>query len=275
MHVTKKRGWCIIKFKMHLNGLEKITEFIKIVLASGYLKNEKPLSLILIAPISSGKTTAINQFQKNPNVTISTDTTAWGILNKYQNKLKSGELRHIIIPDLLSVLARRETSVQTFLLFVNASCEDGIFPSKTYAIEVNEFIQPFGWILCLTEDAYKKKSANLKGMGFESRFLKVSYKYSLETIQRILKGIIEEEKFVIPEIKITNYKTKKLIKGNSKIFQELLVFSKLLCNNGDSEILRMQRKLQTFLKASAFLRKDNHVTTKDLDKLKDLIDMIN
>ena len=260
--------------KFHLTGLEEITEFIKIVLASGYLKNEKPLSLVLVAPISSGKTTAIKQFKKNPNVIISTDTTAWGILNKYQDKLRSGELRHIIIPDLLNVLARRETTVQTFLLFVNASSEDGIFPSKTYSIDVPSFIEPFGWILCLTNDAYDRKKANLQGMGFESRFLKVSYKYSLETIKKILNGIIEEEKFVIPEIKISNYKTKKLIKGNKKIFEELLTFSKLLCKNGDSEILRMQRKLQTFLKASAFLRKDNKVTLKDLDKLKRLITLI-
>ena len=259
---------------MHLTGLEKITEFIKVVLASGYLKNEKPLSLVLVAPVSSGKTTAIKQFQKNPNVVISTDTTTWGILNKYQDKLRTGEIRHIIIPDLLNVLARRETTVQTFLLFVNASSEDGIFPSKTYAIDVQSFIEPFGWILCLTTDAYKRKKANLQGIGFESRFLNVTYKYSMETIQKILTNIIEEEKFVIPQIKITNYKSKKNIKGNKKIFKELLTFSQLLCKNGNSEILRMQRKLQTFLKACAFLRKDNKVTEKDLEKLKTLITLI-
>jgi len=259
---------------MHLKGLEKITEFIKIVLASGYVKNEKPLSLVLIAPVSSGKTTAIKQFKGNKNVVISTDTTTWGILEKYQEKLKNGEIRHIIIPDLLNILARRETTVQTFLLFVNASSEDGIFPSKTYALEVKEFIEPFGWILCLTNDAYKRKQKALRGMGFESRFLNVSYKYSLETIQRILKGIIEEEKFVIPTIKFKNPKSKKVIKGNIKIFEELLTFSKLLCKNGNSEILRMQRKLQTFLKSNAFLRGDDKVTQKDLDKLKELIDLI-
>ena len=263
-----------MKTKTYLIGLEKVTELIKIILASGYLKNEKPLSLILVAPISSGKTTAIKQFQKNPNVQISTDTTAWGILKNYQDKLRSGELRHIIIPDLLNALARKETTVKTFLLFINASCEDGIFPSRTYSFEVAEFIQPFGWILCLTNDAYKKKSLTLKGIGFESRFLKVDYKYSLEVIQQILKKIIEEEKFVIPEIKIQSYRNKKEIKGNTEIFKKLLTYSKLLTKDGDSEILRMQRKLQTFLKASALLRKDNKVTIKDLEKLEKLIDLI-
>jgi hypothetical protein len=48
----------------------------------------------------------------------------------------------------------------------------------------------------------------------------------------------------------------------------------LLCKNDGSEILRMQRKLQTFLKASALLRGDNKVTEKDLVKLEELMDLI-
>ena len=144
-----------------LNGLEKITEFIKIVVSSGYISGEKPLSMVLIAPVSSGKTTAIKQFKDNSHILITTDTTAYGVLSKYQDKLRSGELRHIIIPDMLNCMSRKNTTVETFLLFINASSEDGIFPSKTYNIEVNEYIQPFGWVLCLTEEAFhRKRSTN-------------------------------------------------------------------------------------------------------------------
>lgn len=260
--------------KNRLKGLENITKMLIFVLNSANIYGEKPLSCLLIAPVSSGKTTAIKQFNKNKRVLITTDTTAWGILNKYQDKLKSNELRHIIIPDLLNALSRRKTTVDSFLTFINASCEDGLFPSKTFGIEINEFIQPFGWILCLTKDAYNMKKKYLKGIGFESRFFIIHHRYSAEQIKEILKTIISEERFEIPEIKLKNNKRK--IKGNIKIFEELSLFSKMLCGNFDdnAEILRFQRKLQTLIKACAYTRGGDGVINQDLDNIKELIPFI-
>lgn len=262
------------KIVKNLYGLERLTEFIKIILASSYVDGEKPLSLMIVAPVSSGKTTAIKQFSKNPNISIMTDLTAYGVLAKSQDQLRTGKIRHIIIPDFLNALARKKTSVETLLMFINASSEDGLFPSKTFAFQITDYIEPFGWILCLTEDGFEKKKNLLTGIGFVSRFFIIKHKYSLETIQKILQNIINEDKFVIPEIKITDYKIKKKILGNNEIFKKLEPYSKVLCKDNPAEILRMQRKLQTFLKASALLRKDNKVNERDLKKLEDLIDLI-
>lgn len=256
-----------------LIGLERVTEFIKIILASGLLKNEKPLSIILKADVSSGKTTAIKQFKDNKTIEIITDLTAWGIITKYQGKLRNQEIKHFIVPDFLNALSRRKTTTEPLLTFINASCEDGLFPSKTFGCEIQEYIEPFGWILCLTNEGYEIKKKKLIGMGFENRFFIVSHKYSQETIDKILTNIIDEDIFTIPNIKISDY-SKRKIKGDKVIFRKLETYSKLLVKEGASEILRIQRKLQTFLKASALLRKDDKVTEKDLNKLEELIDLI-
>lgn len=260
--------------KKSLRGLEKITEFIRVVVASGYILNDKPLSMVLKAPVSSGKTTAIKQFRSNPNVLITTDSTAYGILSKYQDKLRNGEITHIIVPDILNMLVRKKATVDTFLLFVNSTSEDGVFPSKTFSVNVESYIQPFGWILCITEDAYKQKKNHLKGIGFESRFFVVSHAYSEDMIQKILDDIISETKFNIPDIKLKHYKLKKEILGDEKIFKDLEVYAKLLSKSGGSEILRTQRRLQTFVKASALLRGDKKVSQKDIEKLKEVITVL-
>ena len=256
-----------------LNGLEKITEFLKIVLASGNI-DEKPLSVILIAPVSSGKTTTIKQFQKNKNVLITTDSTAWGLLQKYQEKLKNREIRHIIIPDLHSALARRKTTADQLILFINNTSEDGLYPSNTYGMNISEFINPFGWILCLTTDGFKRKYRFFKEIGFISRFFVIEYKYSLEQIEKILNNIVEEKNLNFEDIKLKQNKKITKIKGNSKIFQELIPFSKLLCKESDSEVLRMQKKFQVFLKANAYLNGRKEVNNFDLIKLKELIHLI-
>lgn len=260
--------------KRGLKGLEKVTEFIKIVLASGQIADDKPLSLMLVAPVSSGKTTAVKQFIKNKKVLITTDSTAYGILKNYAQKLRENEIKHIIIPDLLTVFAKRKTTTDTFLLFVNNSSEDGIFPSKSYGLEIDKFINPFGWILCVTEDGYKQKYKQIKGIGMISRFFEIHYKYSLDQINEILENICNEKNIKLDYVKIPTKKKPVKIEGDYNIFKELQTYSKLLITDGESEVLRMQKKLQTFLKANAYLNGRKKVNKEDLEKLKDLIELI-
>jgi len=256
-----------------LKGLEKITEFLKIIFASGNI-DDKPLSVILVAPVSSGKTTTIKQFKNNKNILITTDSTAWGILEKHQNKLKNKEIRHIIIPDLHSALARRKTTADQLILFINNTSEDGLFPSNTFGMNISEFIDPFGWVLCLTTDGFKRKYKFLKEIGFISRFFVIEYKYSLEQIQSILEDVIKEINNKPEDIKLKTNKKPQKIKGNAKIFRELETFSKLLCSESESEIIRMQKKLQVFLKSNAYLNNRKQVNKEDLEKLKELIGLI-
>lgn len=256
-----------------LKGLEKITEFLKIIFASGNI-DDKPLSCLLIAPVSSGKTTAIKQFQNNKKLRIETDSTAYGILKEHKNELELGEISHFVIPDLLNALARRKSTAEQLILFINASSEDGLFPSHTYGMDINKFIAPFGWVLCLTTTGYEKKKRFLKEIGFVSRFFVLEYRYSLEQIQEILKNVIAESHLKMPEILIKSRKGKQKIDGDEEIFNKLIPYSKLLCRESDSEIIRMQKKLQTFLKANAFLRNDTKVNEEDLKKLEELIDLI-
>lgn len=260
-----------------LKGLEKVTEFIKIVLASGFLSDDKPLSLLLVAPVSSGKTTAIKQFKNNKNLVILSDLTAYGVLETYQKELENGEIRHILIPDLLNVIVRKKNTVEQLLMFINSSSEDGLFPSRTYSIEIKNYIKPFGWVICVTEDAYKKKKRFLDAVGFTSRFLTIHHKYSMEQVQEILERISNEEKFDLPSIIFKDKKNKIKVSGNPVIFKELQTYSKLLCKNGTTEVIRIQRQLQTFLKACAYLRdgtKNSRVLKEDLDKLRDLIEIL-
>jgi len=256
-----------------LKGLEKITEFLKIIFASGNT-DDKPLSCILVAPVSSGKTTAIKQFKNNHKIKIETDSTAYGMLKEHKNELEKGEISHFVIPDLLNSLARRKSTADQLILFINASSEDGLFPSHTYGMDVNRFIEPFGWVLCLTKDGYNRKKKFLKEIGFISRFFVIEYSYSLEQIQEILKDVISESHLKTPEIIIKQRKNKQKIEGNEEIFEKLIPYSKLLCRESDSEIIRMQKKLQSFLKASAYLRNDKKVNEEDLKKLEELIDLI-
>ncbi len=260
--------------KRKLRGLESISRLLKLVFLSAYIIGEKPLSCLLVAPVSSGKTISIKQFKNNENLLISTDSTAFGLLKNHQTALKERKIRHIIIPDLLNAMARKKQTQDQLILFINSSSEDGIFPSATYGLQIPDFIPPFGWVMCLTNNGYKRKERFLKEIGFISRFCVLKYKYSLEQVQAILQDIVDEINVEIPDIRIKTSKRGKKIQGNPKIFKELTVFSKVLCRESDSEILRMQKKLQTLAKASALERGDNRVKQIDFDIIKEFMPFI-
>lgn len=259
------------KGKKEMIGLEDVTEFLEVIFNSGNIRNEKPLSTYIIAPVSNGKTTSTKQFYGNSQVKVITDATAYGILKKYENDLREKKIRHFVIPDLLNCLARRKTSVDTFILFVNSSSEDGLSESSTYAYELKSPIDAFGWVMCVTEEAYKKKKNQLDSIGQSSRFFMVHYKYSLETISKIIDKIVRDEKFAVPHK--TLKKKQRTIKGNIEIFEKAKTYARLLCNT-EAEAIRVQRNLQTFLKSCAFIRNSDKVQEEDLKKLERLIYLI-
>jgi hypothetical protein len=69
-------------------SVEPIETIIKTVLASGRLKDERPLSCIIVAPVECGKTSIIRKYcLKAENVFYTTDATAYGIIRD-SNQLK-------------------------------------------------------------------------------------------------------------------------------------------------------------------------------------------
>lgn len=262
------------KEQKKLIGLEKMTEFLEIVFNSGNIIGEKPISLMIIAPVSNGKTTLVKQFYKNEHIKPFTDVTAYGILKGYERELRERKIRHIIIPDFLNVLVRRKTSVESLIMFINSSSEEGIEESKTYGFDIKEPIPPFGWILCMTKTAYDDKKKFLDGIGFSSRFIKISYNYSIDTINAILEKIITGEKQTIPNLKVAYHKKQKDISANEDINRRIKLFANLLNKGSEAEGIRLQKLLQTLLKSSAYQRGSNKVEETDLTRIENLLEVM-
>ncbi len=119
-------------------NVQPILNILRCTLASGKLKDERPLSAIVIAPVESGKTTMINWVcLKAKNVFYTTEATAYGIIrDTHQLRDFSSGLTHIVIPDLLTCLGRKQDTVRTFIGFMNALVEEGVVNLSTYATKV-------------------------------------------------------------------------------------------------------------------------------------------
>ncbi len=110
------------KKKGYLVKLEPLEKLIECALISPYIKNEKPISLLICASPESGKTAALKQYSKNKGVIFMSDITAHGLNLYILPKIVTGEVKTIMIPDLLTPLSKqtktRRGSCSYFCSFV-------------------------------------------------------------------------------------------------------------------------------------------------------------
>jgi len=178
-----------------LRDLDSLVDIIKLTLYTAYIKNvPKPNSLIIVAKPESGKTEVMRKFAINKNVAYLSDVTAFGIQRDYLSKIENGEVRHIIIPDLLKPLSRKESTVNTFITMMNSLVEEGVAAVSTYATPgLLLFRKPVrcGLITAITGDEFRDHRHNWKKKGFLSRTVPFSYSYGISTVNKVFESILE------------------------------------------------------------------------------------
>lgn len=161
-------------------------------LYTAYIKNvEKPNNLIIIARPESGKTEVLKKFIANKHVAYLTDLTAHGLQQDYFAKIESGQVRHLIVPDLLKPLSRRESTVRTLITTLNALIEEGMTSYSTYAgsRKSNKAVK-CGIITAITDQELNDQRHSWGRLGFLSRVIPFSYSYGIENVKHVFDSIL-------------------------------------------------------------------------------------
>lgn len=172
-----------------LLGLGLITELVKTTILTGRLKNDKPVSLLLIAPPERGKTSIVIE-QPCKAVAVFSDVTGRGIQKICQ---QSPELSHIILTDLVAIMSHRDTVNRGTIAMLNAMTEEGI-KATAYPNEITTYSEGMrGIIACLTVGLAKDGRAWWNKTGFSTRMLPFFYDHSMDLAVRIRASIVNGE----------------------------------------------------------------------------------
>lgn len=260
--------------------VEEIEEILKLALLSAYLKDEQPLSLLIAALPESGKTCLLSKQYQTDGVLVLSDTTAYGIVKATNNlkDIEEGRIRHIIIPDLVTPLSKKWETTRTFVAFLNALIEEGVVSISTYATTVEPRKIPLkcGLITAVTPEYIKDRRHGWAGMGFLSRLLPISYAYSPGTQDKVFSFIhsqnhLEEliESLDVPPRDV-------IIKLDEGYAAALTPYVKKVITSAEGLYgFRLQRQLQTLLKASAFNDNRSEVNTEDIAKIISILKYVN
>jgi len=164
---------------------ELLRKIVECALISPYIKDEKPISLLIVAKPESGKSSVMKQYRGNNGIVYLTDCTTYGITRDILPKIVSGEVKTIMIPDLLTPLSKETKTRQTFVAFLNSLIEEGIAKIITYGTVWNRDAKA-NVITAVTDEALKDARHGWAKIGFLSRFIIFSYSYDLSTVIEIL-----------------------------------------------------------------------------------------
>lgn len=253
-------------------GLEAVEEIIQYGLFSAYVQDERPLSIMIISQVESGKTEAVNQFIWNKGILVMTDCTYWGIINRYKEQLIAGEIKHIIIPDMIVPISRSKDTVNSLIAFLNALTEEGVTEIVNYAFpEGLNLPHPIrcGIITTIARPDFDKWQNRWAAVGFISRFLPVCYNYSEATRDKVFESLIFRKE-AAKEIKLDFPDKSEYIFLPPGIATLVTQYSKAIGVAIATYGFRAQKQLQTLMMARALAKGRDTVQREDFDAIVEL-----
>jgi hypothetical protein len=213
-------------------GFELLRDFVTSVLMTGRVKGIDPLSALLIAYPERGKTSIVLERPCKSVVAVS-DCTGRGLQEICKHR---PEVSHIVLSDMITVLAHRGTVARYTISILNAMTEEGI---QAIAFPGSIEVFPNGRraiIACLTPELVSDHRHWWNKTGFTSRMLPFAFEHSKELQLKIKDALAdgkqEHDKNVlaltVPDGRITvefNQTAKRIIKSlaerKAKEFDEI------------------------------------------------------
>jgi len=219
----------------------------------------------------------MKKFEVNKNIAYLSDVTAFGIERDYLPRIETGEIRHIIIPDLLKPLSRKESTVKTFITMMNGLVEEGIASVSTYATRrLSDKHVKCGIITAITGEELSDQRHNWGRIGFLSRIVPFSYSYSIETVKKVFDSILGLEYMKECDIRLKHIpKQDKTIKLPRKYAQAILPSTTAIAQAQETYGFRLQKQFQALLQASALDKGRNSVNSRDVERVLHLMNWVN
>lgn len=260
-------------------SLEPIEKLISLALYSAYIKDEKPLSLLLVSKVEAGKTMLLEKFSCNQGCEWLGDATAWGIAKHYGKRIREGKIRHLLFPELSIPTSRNRDTVSAFDAYLCGLIEEGVgrIASFRYGEVSTNAPMGCGIIGCISKQDFDAKQNSWFRIGLMSRLLPVSYNYTERTRKRIMLYTKMRSYRTEQRIKLPLPNPSKLVEIDLplRLANNLEKLSQNLTTGTELYGFRFQRHLQRLAMANALSRGDTTVTKDDVRVVEGLTQYLN
>lgn len=203
-----------------------------------------------------------------------TDCTAYGLTRDILPKVISGEIRHILIADLITPLSKSAKTRQSLVAFLNNLIEEGVAKMTTY-VTVWEKEVRCGLISAITDDALEDGRHEWAKMGFLSRMFIFSYSYPISAVYRIFDSLIEQKSGIDQKISLRFPSHPKDVVLPKPIAERLVPISMKVGESMKLHGFRFFLNTKTMLKSLALLKGRTTVTDHEFEEFLELSQYFN
>jgi hypothetical protein len=168
----------------NLIEMNVLQNFIELLIWTGQLSDERPVSAIIVAPAGAGKTTLLESI-KCAQADFVGDLTARQLSGL---ATASKEVTHVLLGDMLSLFGHKSSTVKLTLRLVSQMTGETLGHDPWTGTPLKEPKQ-VGLITAIPPDDFKKERKHIEEGGFASRFMIVRYAYKPSTIANIHRFI--------------------------------------------------------------------------------------
>lgn len=171
--------------------LEPLQEIIETSLLTSCIRDEVPVSLILVGPSGTAKSMSLARYEST-HILHTDSFSSQGLFEIAAND-KKGELRFLLVPDINPTMSRRSSTVQSATANLLSFTTDGTVRVDD-GREVKEAKHaPVGIITAATNDMYDKQAKRWFALGLRRRIIPIFFRFSNETTRK-LQALVRDDK---------------------------------------------------------------------------------
>jgi hypothetical protein len=160
-----------------LLAVDPILDFLNVCVWTAVLDGEQPVSVVIVAETSSGKSAMLQKLQCPLSIFI-TDMTTRDLSNIMADKDK----RMIVLSDMQAIFSHKSTVVGTTTQALRNLLEEGIFNDPFSGAKI---ARRFGMISAIPPIEFQRVNKIFISGGLNTRFLVFEYSYRKQTISKI------------------------------------------------------------------------------------------
>jgi hypothetical protein len=236
------------------------------VLWSGQIEGERPLSLIIVAPPGTGKTSILEAMQ-TPVTQFFSDFTSREVLSAVKG---NENLTHLLLGDFMALFGHAKSTVKLAVNLLARLTGDTMRQVPWSGEEMKP--RKLGFVTAIPPEDINRREIkhHMRAGGFASRFIIAKFEYSQQTIEKVHKFIREgkyrkSENFVL-DVNIGKLLVEVPMKYATKIDTLARQIKK------DPIGFRAHHHLRAMACSIARMNSRNKVTQGDYDKLLALCD---
>jgi hypothetical protein len=248
----------------NLIKLEPVIEIVRAAIWTGKLSDEKPVSIMLVAEQESAKTEVLKYFRNTTSLAYISDLTSRG-LSGFKNDIESGKLRHLVVLDLVRILAHgRGVSERTIQTLASLMEEGESSIADAGGKEQWKNFPKIGVLMGITDAFFKARRGKWRQTGFLTRFVPVSFSYSSLTVDKIHRSISEGKKLPDPHNEsLPEHQVQ--VACDERFSHEISMRAKTLGTQMKTYGFRYHRVLRSLAKARARMKNRGWVKQEDVD----------